>query len=165
MTPLAGYETDTVVRLEANLDDLSPEIAGAVLGKLLAAGALDAWFTPIQMKKNRPGVMLSALCEEGAASALADIFFSETSTFGLRLDHVLRLKLERHFETVATAYGEITVKVGRKAGRVMHAAPEFESCRVASERSGQPLKEIYAAALAAWRAHSGQRPDDPDHEN
>ncbi len=151
----SGYETDTVARLEANLDDLSPEILGAVMGKLLAAGALDVWFTPIHMKKDRPGVMLSALCEESALSPIADLFFTETSTFGLRVERVIRLKLERRFETVQTEFGQVTIKLGLKAGRVVQASPEFESCRAVAEQSGKPLKEIYAAAMEGWGRSRG----------
>ena len=149
-----GYDTDSVTRLETNLDDLSPEITGAVMEKLLAAGALDVWFTPIQMKKNRPAVQLSVLCDEARAEPLADIIFTETSAFGLRLEKVARLKLERRLETVATEFGEITVKLGLKQGRVIQIAPEFESCRAASERTGQPLRAIYAAASRACEGRS-----------
>ena len=149
-----GYDTDSVTRLETNLDDLSPEITGAVMEKLLAAGALDVWFTPIQMKKNRPAVQLSVLCDEARAEALADIIFTETSAFGLRLEKIARLKLERRFETVATEFGEITVKLGLKQGRVIQIAPEFESCRAASERTGQPLRAIYAAASRAFEGRA-----------
>jgi len=149
MTPPAGYETDRVIRLEANLDDLSPEITGATMEKLLAAGALDVWLTPIHMKKNRPGTMLSVLCEEPQVEAITDLVFSETSTFGLRIEHLLRLKLERRFETVATPFGEIVVKLGVRAGKVLQRAPEFESCKAASAASGQPLRTIYEAALRA----------------
>ena len=145
-----GYDTDIVTRLETNLDDLSPEITGAVMEKLLAAGALDVWFTPIQMKKNRPGVQLSVLCDEACAEALADLIFTETSAFGLRMEKVARLKLERRFETVVTEFGEVTVKLGLKQGRVIQIAPEFESCRAASERTSQPLRAIYAAAERAY---------------
>jgi len=149
MTLPSGYESDTVARLEANLDDLSPELLGNMMTALLAAGALDVWFTPIQMKKNRPGVLLSALCEEAAVPQIADLFFTETSTFGLRIDRVIRLKLERRFETAQTEFGEITIKLGLKEGRILQAAPEFESCRAASERTGQPLRVVYSAALCA----------------
>ncbi len=142
-----SYETDTVTRLETNLDDLSPELIGAVMAKLLAARALDVWFTPIQMKKNRPGVLLSVLCEEDAAHALADIIFAETSAFGLRTERIVRLKLARRFETVSTPYGEVTVKLGLKGDRVVQRAPEFESCRALSEKAGVPLREVYAAAM------------------
>lgn len=147
---LGGYETDTVIRLETNLDDSSPEILGATMDKLLAAGALDVWFTPIHMKKNRPAVMLSVLCELPQVEAMADILFRETSAFGLRTEQIVRLKLERRFETVQTEYGEVTVKLGLKKGEVVQVAPEFESCRAVSEKSGQPLRAIYEAATRAW---------------
>lgn len=147
MTTPPGYETDTVVRLEANLDDLSPEITGATLEALLAAGALDVWLTPIQMKKNRPGTLLSVLCEEPRMAALADLIFRETSTFGLRIEQVLRLKLERRFEQVATEFGEVTIKLGLRAGEVLTRAPEFESCKALAKATGQPLRAIYEAAM------------------
>ena len=147
-----GYETDTVARLETNLDDLSPEIAGAVMDRLLAAGALDVWFTAIHMKKNRPGVLLSVLCEQARIEPLADLIFTETSAFGLRVERTERLKLTRSFETVRTEFGDVTVKLGMKDGKVVQVAPEFESCRAASEQSGQPLRAIYEAASAAYRA-------------
>ena len=148
---MPGYETDIVTRIETNLDDLSPQIIGAVMQKLFAAGALDVWFTPIQMKKNRPGVMLSALCDETAVTALADVIFSETSAFGLRLEKLHRLKLARRFETVRTCHGEVTVKIGLKGNRVVQIAPEFESCLAASERAGVPLREVHAVAVEAAR--------------
>jgi pyridinium-3,5-bisthiocarboxylic acid mononucleotide nickel chelatase len=145
-----GYDTDLVTRLETNLDDLSPELTGAVMEKLLAAGALDVWFTPIQMKKNRPAVQLSVLCDEAHTEPLADLIFTETSAFGLRVEKITRLKLERRFQTVATEFGEITLKLGLRAGRIIQIAPEFESCLAASTRTGQPLKTIFQAALAAF---------------
>ena len=149
-----GYDTDTVTRLETNLDDLSPELLGAVLEKLFAAGALDVWFTPVQMKKNRPAVQLSVLCDEAHTEPLADIIFTETSAFGLRTEKITRLKLERRFETVATEFGEVTIKLGVKGGRVVQVAPEFESCRALSEKSHQPLKAIYQAALNAFSTNT-----------
>ena len=149
-----GYDTDTVTRLETNLDDLSPELLGAVLEKLLTAGALDVWFTPIQMKKNRPAVQLSVLCDEMHIGPLADIIFTETSAFGLRTEKITRLKLERRFETVATEFGEVTIKLGMKSGRVVQVAPEFESSRALSEKTGQPLKAIYQAALNAFATNT-----------
>jgi uncharacterized protein (DUF111 family) len=151
------YETETVTRLETNLDDLSPEITGAVTQMLLEAGALDVWLTPIQMKKGRPGVTLSVLCEEPRANALADIIFRETSAFGLRKEQVFRLKLRRKFREVKTAFGPVTVKLGMKGDEVVQIAPEFESCRALAQTSQQPLHQIYQAALAAC-AH---QPDTP----
>jgi pyridinium-3,5-bisthiocarboxylic acid mononucleotide nickel chelatase len=142
-----GYETDTVAKLETNLDDCSGEILGAALNKLLEAGALDAWFTPIQMKKHRPAVMLSVLCTEEMVPRMADIIFGETTAFGLRMEKVLRLKLDRRMETVATPYGPIEVKIGSRQGRDLQFAPEFESCRAAAERAGVSIREVFAAAL------------------
>lgn len=145
-----GYETDTVTRLETNLDDSSPEILGATMDQLLAAGALDVWFTPIHMKKNRPAVMLSVLCEIGHAEPMADIIFRETSAFGLRTEQIVRLKLERRFEKVQTEFGEVIVKLGLKNGEVVQVSPEFESCRAVSLKSSQPLRTIYEAATRSW---------------
>jgi hypothetical protein len=146
-----SYETDTVTKLETNLDDLSPEITGAVMAQLFAAGALDVWLTPIQMKKSRPGVMLSVLCEESTVAALTDLIFAETSAFGLRVEKVVRLKLARRFAQVSTEFGEVTVKLGLKGERVVQVAPEFESCRAVAEKSGVPLRAVYAAAIEARR--------------
>ena len=149
-----GYESDTVTRLETNLDDSSPEILGATMDRLFAAGALDVWFTPIHMKKNRPGVMLSALCEPAKVEVLADIIFRETSAFGLRTEQVVRLKLERRFETVPTEFGEATVKLGLKNGAIVQVAPEFESCRAAQREkrdshSGSSTKPSSAPSISA----------------
>jgi len=146
----APYQTDTVVRVETNLDDLSPEIAGAVLNRLMDAGALDAALLPIQMKKNRPGVQLSVLCEETALEKIAALLFAETTAFGIRMNRVERWKLDRRFETISTPFGEITVKLGLRGEEVVQIAPEFESCHAASERSGQPLRAVYDAALRAY---------------
>lgn len=151
---LDGYETDTVTRLETNLDDCPAEMLGRAMEMLLAGGALDVWFTPIQMKKHRPGVMLSVLCEPGLADQLLAVVFRETTAFGLRKEEVVRVKLARRFETVATAYGEITVKLGVRHGQVVQVAPEYESCRAASERHERPFREIFAAALRAWESRA-----------
>jgi uncharacterized protein (DUF111 family) len=146
-----SYESDRVTRLETNLDDCPAEHLGAAMEKLLAAGALDVWFTPIQMKKHRPGTMLSVLCAPGDADRMADLIFAETTAFGLRREEVVRLKLARRFETVRTEFGDVTVKIGLKGEVVVQVAPEFESCRAASERAGVPLRSVYDAA----RQHFG----------
>ena len=146
-----GFEVDEVYRLETNLDDCSGEILGAVMEKLLEAGALDVWFEPIQMKKHRPGSMLCALCEEGIRDALADIILTETSAFGIRVEKVLRLKLTRRFKVVTTDYGPVQIKLGLKGERIVQVAPEYESVREAAEQAGVPLRLVYEAAVAAWR--------------
>lgn len=156
---MPGYETDTVTRIETNLDDVSPQVLGAVMQQLLAAGTLDVWFTPVQMKKSRPGTMLSALCEEGAVEKIADIIFTETTAFGLRVEKIMRLKLTRKFESVKTAHGEVTVKLGFKGERLLQIAPEFESCRAIAERAGVPLREVHSAALEAARIEFVRQPE------
>lgn len=147
-----GYERDTITRMETNIDDLSPEILGAVTEQLLKAGALDVFVTPIQMKKNRPGVQLTVLCQEAEAGRMAELIFRQTTSFGVRMDRVDRLKLERSIETVQTPYGPVTVKIGLLGGEPVQVSPEFESCKALSERTGQPIRAIYEAAVRA-RAH------------
>ena len=98
------------------------------------------------MKKNRPAIQLTALCENADVPKLADIIFAETTSFGIRMDQVSRLKLDRKFETVKTEYGEITVKLGLKDGKIIQVAPEYESVRVASEKTGASLRAVYQAA-------------------
>ena len=144
---VGAYERDTITRVETNIDDLSPEILGAVTEQLLKAGALDVFLTPIQMKKNRPGVQLTALCEESAVGRVAELIFRQTTSFGVRMDRVERLKLARSFETVRTAFGEVKVKIGSLAGETLQVSPEFESCKALSEKTGQPIRVIYEAAV------------------
>jgi uncharacterized protein (TIGR00299 family) protein len=154
--PLAGgaegVERDTITRIETNIDDLSPEIVGAVTEQLLKAGALDVFLTPIQMKKNRPGLELTALCEEAAVGKIAELIFRQTTSFGVRMDRVDRLKLGRRLDTVKTEWGEVTVKIGLLGGETVQVSPEFESCKALSEKTGQPIRAIYDAALQAARA-------------
>ena len=150
--PVGGFATDTVTQIETNIDDLSPEITGSLIDRLLAAGALDAFFIPAQMKKNRPGVLLTVLCETDALDALSRIIFEETSSFGLRLTEKRRLKLDRRTETVQTPHGVVEIKLGFDGqGKLLQAAPEFESCKTVAARSGQPVREIYLAAMQAFR--------------
>jgi pyridinium-3,5-bisthiocarboxylic acid mononucleotide nickel chelatase len=143
------WETDTVAVLETNLDDISAEILGNFMDKALAAGAVDVFHTPIQMKKSRPGVLLTVLCAEADADRFAEMLLRETSTFGLRRYTAERRKLRREFVTVQTAHGTVTIKVGRLDGKVLQAAPEFESCKTVAEAAKVPVKEIYEAALRA----------------
>jgi len=142
------WETDTVAVLETNLDDVSPEILGHFTERALAAGALDVFHTPIQMKKGRPATLLTVLCAEAEADRFAALLLNETSAFGVRQTRAERRKLRREFVTVTTRFGEVTVKLGRLDGRVVQAAPEFESCRRLAEVAGVPLKTVYEAAQA-----------------
>ncbi|NQT85820.1 nickel pincer cofactor biosynthesis protein LarC [bacterium] len=144
-------ESDEVVVLEANLDDLSAEITGHVMDRLFEAGALDAWLTPAHMKKNRSGVVLSVLARPDAAPALEALILTETTTFGVRRTRMARRKLEREWVTVKTKLGAVRIKIGRLAGRQVQAAPEYEDCRRIADRRNIPIKTVYAAALAAFR--------------
>jgi uncharacterized protein (TIGR00299 family) protein len=143
------WETDTIAVLETNLDDINAELLGAFLETALAAGALDVFHTPIQMKKNRPGVLLTVLCAEADADRFTELLLRETSAFGVRRTLSERRKLAREFVTVATAFGEVTVKLGRLGGEVIQAAPEYESCRQAAASASVPVKRVYEAALRA----------------
>lgn len=141
------WETDTIAVLETNLDDCSGEILGAFVKTALAAGALDVFHTPIQMKKNRPGVLLTVLCAEDEADRFSEMMLRETTAFGVRKTIAERRKLRRNFVEVKTPFGNVTVKIGRLGGKVIQVAPEFESCRERAARAGIPLKQIYAAAF------------------
>jgi len=146
------WETDRVAVLETNLDDISGEILGWFVEHALAAGALDAFYTPIQMKKNRPGVLLSVLCAEGDADKFNEMILRETSAFGVRRTMAERRKLRREFVTVKTKFGNVTVKIGKLNGKVVRASPEFESCKKLAAQKKVPLQQIYEAALKCFSA-------------
>jgi len=150
-TEAEAEETDEVLVVEANLDDITGEIIGYVLERLFAAGALDAFLIPIHMKKNRPGVILQAIVEPGNAPAIEQIILTETSTFGIRRTRASRRKLRRESVEVETRYGKIRVKVGHMGKTLVHAAPEYEDCRRAAAEAAVPLKHVYDAALDAFR--------------
>ena len=137
--------------LEANLDDLSPQLAAVALEAALQAGAHDAWIGPVTMKKGRPGHLFGALCSEDARARVEAAIFRETSSLGLRATRVERSALDRELVEVQTQYGPIRVKAGRLAGRLLNAAPEFDDCRQAAERQGVAVKEVIQAALTAFR--------------
>jgi pyridinium-3,5-bisthiocarboxylic acid mononucleotide nickel chelatase len=143
------WEIDHVAVLETNLDDVSAEVLGHFMEKALAAGALDIFHTAIQMKKNRPGVMLTVLCAEADAERFSEMLLKETSAFGVRRFSAERRKLRREFTTVRTPHGEVSIKLGKLDGRIVQSAPEYESCRKLAEQTGTPLRAIYEAAVAA----------------
>ena len=135
--------------LETNLDDCAAEILGAFVEIALNAGALDVFHTPIQMKKNRPGVLLTVLCAENEGDKFAELILRHTTAFGVRKTIAERRKLRREFAGVKTPFGKVTVKIGRLGGKVVQAAPEFESARTLAAKSGVPLKHIFDAIAAA----------------
>jgi len=149
--PLPASQADEVTVLEANLDDATGETIGHAIDRLLRAGALDAFCTPAIMKKGRPGVLLTVLCEPQKAFDLQRVLFTETPTFGIRRYNALRCKLQRHWQEVQTEYGTVRIKVGSLDGQVVSASPEYEDCRLLAEQKGAPLRHVMAAAMAEWR--------------
>ena len=136
--------------MEANIDDSTPEVVAYVIDRLLAVGAVDAWITPIIMKKGRPAFLLSALADETRKGAVEEIMFAETSTIGIRWQRVDRTVADRTIVPVVTEWGPVDVKVAEVNGQVTNVAPEFADCRQLAEKSGAPLKQVYQAALQAW---------------
>jgi pyridinium-3,5-bisthiocarboxylic acid mononucleotide nickel chelatase len=148
--PGQGIETETLIMLETNIDDNSAEINGYVMEQLFSAGALDVFFTPIQMKKNRPATLLSILCRPADVEKMETLLFRETSTLGLRRQLVERSCLERTSEVVDTPYGAIGVKVARLPDGSFKRAPEYEDCRRAALANGVPLRKVYEAASTTF---------------
>ena len=149
---------ERVLVIETELDDASPQLLGPLVDQLLAAGAKDAYFTPVQMKKGRPGVLVTAIADPSRREAIEELLFRETTTLGVRRQTWDRTVLERETATVETAYGPIRVKIGRRAGVVYNAWPEFDDCQRAAGEKGVAVKEVLAAALAAWRERAGKQP-------
>jgi len=145
------WETDRTAVLETSLDDASGETLGHFIERAMAAGALDVFHTPIQMKKNRPGVLLTVLCAETDADKFAELILRETTAFGVRRTVSERRKLRREFKSVKTPFGPVTIKIGTLNGRVVQAMPEYESCRKLADKAKVPLKRIHDAATKALR--------------
>lgn len=149
--PTAAAGNDPLWRIEANLDDMSPELAGHTIDQALAAGAVDAWWTPITMKKGRPALVFAALAPSAARDRVIATVLRETTTIGVRFDQVERTVLARALVVIETEFGPLTMKLARDAaGEVVNAAPEHDACAAAAARAGVPLKHVYAAAIAAW---------------
>jgi len=146
--------SDRVLVLEAQVDDMSPQLCEPLLARLLAVGAFDVYYTPVQMKKGRPGLLITCLAPPDQREAIEEVLFSETTTLGVRRQEWERTLLERQSVPVATPYGTIAVKLGRRGDRVYNAQPEFEDCQRAAAARGVPVKEVWAAALAAYRTAS-----------
>jgi len=145
-SPELDWETDKIAVLETNLDDINAEILGNFVETAFAAGTLDVFHTPIQMKKNRPGSLLRVIARPEDQERLAQIVLAETSTLGLRIHSAERRVMERHIVEVETPFGKIRVKVA--AGGSF--APEYEDCREIAARTGTPLPQVLAAANEAY---------------
>ena len=142
------WETDRIAVLETNLDDCTGEILGHFMEISLAAGALDVFYTPIQMKKNRPGVLLTVLCPLADADKFHEMIMRETTAFGVRQTVVERRKLRREFTQATTPSGDVTIKVGRIGDTIVQSAPEFESVRKFAAQANEPVKVVYETAVS-----------------
>jgi uncharacterized protein (TIGR00299 family) protein len=131
-----------LLQLETNLDDVSPEILGFVMEKAFELGAMDCWFTSIQMKKNRPATLVSILCKPSEKEKFIDLLVSETPTLGVRVREVERICMEREFSKVETKFGEIAVKIARYGEKIVNIKPEFEVLKEIAQRENLPLREI-----------------------
>jgi hypothetical protein len=151
-----SHLTDEVIVLETAIDDCSPQVLAFVSERALALGALDVMLAPVQMKKGRPGALLTVLCTPGIESIFADLLFRETSTLGIRTRRESRLILAREIVTVDTSFGPIRVKRASSNNETRNLAPEFDDCRAAAEKHNVPLKDVQQAALQA--AQSGAAP-------
>lgn len=153
---VAGQRIDghggTIRVLEANLDDMSPQIFGYLMDKALAAGALDVFAAPIQMKKSRPGMLITILCVPEDQAKFQEMLFAETTTIGVRSHLVERYALAREHVKVLTRFGEVRVKVARVDGRVQQVSPEFDDCRKLAEQKNVPLHEVMEQALMRYEA-------------
>jgi uncharacterized protein (TIGR00299 family) protein len=141
---------EQAVVIEANVDDLTPELAAPLIEALLAAGARDAWLAPALMKKGRPALIVGAVCEPDRRSVLADLLFRESSTIGVRWHAVERAVLERRTVEVETRWGKVALKVSGPADAPLNASPEYEACRTLARAHGIATKQVYAEALAAY---------------
>ena len=149
-TLAAKAASDTVTVLEANLDDLNPQVFGYVMNRLLEDGALDAFGMPVQMKKNRPGTLLTVLCKPEDAAKLARLIFTETTTLGVRRRDEVRQTLARRWENVRTQWGEVRIKIASMNGSVTNYAPEYEDCRRIASEQHVPLKTVMQEAARAY---------------
>jgi uncharacterized protein (TIGR00299 family) protein len=146
----ANTGSETITVLEANLDDLNPQVFGYVMDQLFEEGALDAFGLPVQMKKNRPGMLLTVLCKPSDASRLTQLIFTETTTLGVRRRDERRHTLARRWENVGTQWGEVRIKIASMNGTITNYAPEYEDCRRIAAQHRVPLKTVLAEAVEAY---------------
>jgi pyridinium-3,5-bisthiocarboxylic acid mononucleotide nickel chelatase len=152
----AKTASETITVLEANLDDLNPQVFGYVMDRLFEEGALDAFGMPVQMKKNRPGTLLTVLCKPEDASKLTHLIFTETTTLGVRRRDEMRQTLARRWESVGTRWGEVRIKIASMNGTVTNYAPEYEDCRRIAAEHHVPLKTVIQEAARAYLGNQNQ---------
>jgi uncharacterized protein (TIGR00299 family) protein len=149
--------SERVAVLECEIDDMNPQLFGVVMERLYAAGALDVYYVPVQMKKNRPGTLLTVVARPAQRAALSDIIFSETTTIGLRFHEMGRECLVRELVSVETPLGAVRIKIARRDGRIVNAAPEFDDCAAIAAAHGRSVKDVQALAMHGYasRAQAG----------
>ena len=155
-TSAAAATTERVVVVECEIDDMNPQLFGVVMDRLYAAGALEVFYVPVQMKKNRPGTLLTVIAEPERLARVSDIVFRETTTIGLRHSEVARECLEREIVAVETPIGAVRFKIARRDGRVMNAVPEFDDCARLAAASNLSVKEVQAMAVSAFSANQSR---------
>jgi uncharacterized protein (TIGR00299 family) protein len=136
--------------IEANLDDMNPQIYGYVLEKALSAGALDVYTTALQMKKSRPGTLLTILCRPEDTDKMMSLIFAETTTFGVRTHRAQRRALPREWVNVSTSYGSVRIKLSRSNGHILHVTPEYDDCRKLAVEKQVPLQQVISEALRSY---------------
>jgi pyridinium-3,5-bisthiocarboxylic acid mononucleotide nickel chelatase len=141
---------ERVLRIECEIDDMNPQLFGPLMDRLAEAGALDVFYVPVQMKKNRPGTLVTILAPPDAREMIAGVLFAETTTIGLRYDEMHREVLHREIRAIDTRLGPIRVKIASRHGRVLNAAPEFDDCARLAREHGLPIKDVQALALKGW---------------
>ena len=142
--------TEAIVVLECEIDDMNPQLFGPLMDRLHGSGALDVFYAPVQMKKNRPGTLVSVVARPADRQRLTGILFAETTTIGVRYREMQRERLAREVRTLATPLGPMRVKVATRDGAVLNASPEFEDCARAAADHGLPIKEVQAIVTKAW---------------
>jgi pyridinium-3,5-bisthiocarboxylic acid mononucleotide nickel chelatase len=151
----AAAHTHSVTLVECEIDDMNPQLFGPLMDRLYQAGALEVFYVPVQMKKNRPGTLVTVLIAPSGREAVADVLFRETTTIGVRYTDWQRECLTREIVSLDTAYGAVRVKVARRGSTVMNAQPEFDDCAARAAERGVATKDVHAAALKAWLDRSG----------
>jgi pyridinium-3,5-bisthiocarboxylic acid mononucleotide nickel chelatase len=161
--PVADYDEDTSIVIETNIDDMNPQVYEYLIAKLMDRGAQDAYLTPIIMKKGRPAVLLSVLTDRSKTNAMLDTIFRETTSIGVRIQDVRRMKLSREMTEVETTYGRVKIKISKRGDEILTATPEYDDCRRIAEERQVPLKQVMEEARTAFSrrgAESAQKNDD-----
>ena len=148
---------EPIVLLECEIDDMNPQLFGPLMDRLFEAGALDVFYAAVQMKKNRPGVLVTVLAPPAKRELMASLLFPETPTIGVRFQEVLRERLEREIQRVDTPVGTIRFKIARRDGRILNAAPEFEDCAAAAAARKMSVKDVQSIAMKAWLEQGAQQ--------